>query len=63
MEVYAKLQDGKGGDHAHFYEWATENPTDFYKIASKMIPIDLNANVAAQIGMPPITITEPRDGD
>jgi hypothetical protein len=26
-------------------EWAKENPTEFYKISSKLIPTELNANV------------------
>lgn len=60
-EVYAKLQDKSGGDHAHFQGWAEENPTEFYKIAAKLIPQDINANVTGQIGMPEITLAPPSD--
>jgi hypothetical protein len=40
--VYADLQKSTGKDHGHFLEWATSNPTDFYKIAAKLIPLDVN---------------------
>lgn len=39
--VYAKLQDKQGGDHAHFLAWAEESPTEFYKLAAKLIPVQL----------------------
>ena len=54
--VYEKLQNKSGGDHAHFEQWAEENPTEFYRIAAKLIPVDLNANVQGQIGMPDIKL-------
>lgn len=42
MHVYAALQDKTGKEHGHFIEWAEENSTDFYKIASKLIPVQLD---------------------
>ena len=33
-----------GGDGA-FAKWARENPTEFYKIAARLIPHEVNANV------------------
>ncbi len=42
MHVYAALQDKTGKEHGHFIDWAEGNPTDFYKIASKLIPVQLD---------------------
>lgn len=39
--VYDKLQEAAGGDHAHFLSWAKEEPTEFYKLASKLLPIQV----------------------
>lgn len=30
-------------------DWAESNPTDFYKIAAKLIPSELNANVKGNL--------------
>jgi hypothetical protein len=54
--VYADLQEETGKEHGHFLDWAKTNATEFYKIAAKLLPMDVNANVQGQIGMPPITI-------
>lgn len=51
--VYADLQADAGGDHAHFKGWAQLNPTEFYKIAARLIPQDVNANVNANVGLLP----------
>jgi hypothetical protein len=59
--VYAKLQDDAGDSHAHFHAWAQGNPTEFYKIAAKLIPTDINAKIDGQIGMPDITLVAPHD--
>ena len=41
--VFEKLQakHGKEGEFAHFFSWAEGNPTDFYRIAAKLIPLTL----------------------
>lgn len=39
QSVYDKLQAERGGDHGHFLEWAKEEPTEFYKLAAKLIPV------------------------
>ena len=44
--VYADLQSETGKDNGHFLDWAKSNPTEFYKIASKLIPVNVDANVA-----------------
>ena len=43
--VFADLQARHGGDgpFPHFLAWAESNPTDFYRIASKLIPVQLEA--------------------
>lgn len=41
--VYRDLQDkhGDGTPNGHFLSWALDNETDFYKLASKLIPVQL----------------------
>lgn len=41
LSVYGDLQAETKKQHGHFLEWAKGNPTDFYKIAAKLIPIDV----------------------
>ncbi len=53
LHVYEDLQAKSGRDHGHFSEWAEENATEFYKIAAKLIPLDVNANVNGQLGLLP----------
>jgi hypothetical protein len=53
--VYADLQSETGDGHGHFKAWAKDNPTEFYKIAAKLIPMQVDANVDL-IGMPAITL-------
>jgi hypothetical protein len=47
--VYEKLQRDKAkedGDHtethAHFANWAKDHPTEFYRIAAKLLPLQLS---------------------
>lgn len=42
--VYASLQEGHPEPHGHFLEWAKGSPTEFYKLASKLIPLQLSAD-------------------
>lgn len=45
LSVYADLQEEAGGNHAHFRQWARENPGDFYKsVASKLVPLDVHGS-------------------
>jgi len=41
MAVYADLQETSGKEHGHFLTWAQETPTEFYKLASKLLPIQI----------------------
>ena len=52
LEVFNELQDDP---KANMLNWAKEEPTEFYKIAAKLIPADINAKVDGKI----ITVTVP----
>lgn len=40
LETFAQL-----GEVKHMVAWATENPSDFYRIAAKLIPTQIEADV------------------
>lgn len=42
LSVFHDLQEDK---KANLKEWGKQNPTEFYKIAAKLIPTEINANV------------------
>lgn len=42
--VYADLQAETGQEHGHFLAWAKDSPTEFYKLAAKLIPIQLGGD-------------------
>jgi hypothetical protein len=40
--VYSDLQEQfPERDHGHFFTWASTYPTEFYKLASKLIPLQV----------------------
>jgi hypothetical protein len=41
-----QLAFDKLGGHEALATWAAENPTDFYKLFSKLIPQDTNVNLS-----------------
>ena len=41
LDAFNELQKDKG---ANLLSWAKKNPTEFYKIASKLIPSEINAS-------------------
>lgn len=45
-DTIVKLQSDK---HHNLEVWAKENPTEFYKIAAKLIPTEIKANVEAEV--------------
>lgn len=49
--VLAAFNDLQNDPKANILTWAKDQPTEFYKIASKLIPTELNATVKE---MPPI---------
>ena len=44
QSVYDKLQEERGGNHGHFLNWAKSEPTEFYRLASKLIPIQVGGD-------------------
>lgn len=44
--AFQNLQEQPG---ARLADWAKDNPTDFYRIAAKLIPAELNANVRGNL--------------
>ena len=49
LEVFNELQQSE--EHS-LKAFAEKNPTEFYKIASKLIPTDLKAELTGQDGQP-----------
>lgn len=41
-EAFQMAFDGLGGPE-HLQKWAKENPTEFYKLYGRLIPVDVNA--------------------
>lgn len=39
-EAVQTVYDGLGG-HAAFLEWAKDNPTEYYRIAARLIPLEI----------------------
>ena len=38
-------------EHAHFFAWARKNQTDFYRLAGRLIPVEIKADVASRVGI------------
>lgn len=61
LAVYAGLQEwerakAKGRqpdvpEHAHFFAWARKNPNEFYRLAGRLIPLEIKGDVAARVGV------------
>ncbi len=52
LEVFNELQEDS---EANLLSWAKTEPTEFYKIAAKLIPSDINAKIEGKI----ITVVPP----
>lgn len=64
--VYDALQKGQKVEHGHFIEWAKKHPTEFYKIASKLLPLQISGDdeggpVQAAISIAFVKTDEPRE--
>lgn len=66
LAVFEALQARAGGDNAHLLKWAEANSTDFYKLSSKLLPLQVTGEDSAPIltrielvGIDP----EPRPGE
>ena len=38
-------------EEAHFFAWALKNPTDFYRLAARLIPLEIKGDIAARVGV------------
>lgn len=47
--VLAAFNDLQQDPKANIMAWAKEQPTEFYKIAAKLIPTEVNANVQSVV--------------
>jgi hypothetical protein len=47
--VLAVFNDLQQDPKANLLAWGTDNPTEFYKIAAKLIPTEVNANVQSVV--------------
>lgn len=47
--VLAVFNDLQQDPQANLLAWGTDNPTEFYKIAAKLIPTEVNANVQSVV--------------
>lgn len=56
LEVFNELQSDS---EANLLSWAKTEPTEFYKIAAKLIPSDINAKIEGKI----ITVVPPSKRD
>lgn len=45
----AAFEDLQGDENNNLLSWAQANPTDFYKLASKLIPSEINASVTGNL--------------
>jgi hypothetical protein len=59
-EALSMAFEGLGGV-PQLTTWAMDNPTEFYKLWVKMLPQDVNANVAATITEVKRTLVRPPD--
>lgn len=50
-EVFSDLQNDP---NVKLSEWAKKEPTEFYKLASKLIPTQVNANINASLSDEPV---------
>ena len=50
VSVYQGLQAGAGRDraHAHFLQWATDNPTQYYNLFTKLLSREAGAEVSSR---------------
>jgi hypothetical protein len=54
LQVFADLQDRSGDANGHLLDWALGNPSDFYRLSSKLLP----RQVTGEDGGPVITRIE-----
>jgi hypothetical protein len=47
--VFEDLQEDHGGErrYSHFFDWAKTNPTEFYRIAARLLPMRVDTGEGA----------------
>lgn len=45
--ILGAFNDLQEDPRANIFSWAKDNPTEFYKIASKLIPTEISANITS----------------
>ena len=49
LAVYEDLQAESGKEHGHFQAWAKENPTEYYKLAAKLLPLQVDVEAGPRL--------------
>lgn len=49
-DAFADAFEKRGGSQA-LYQWSLDNATEFYKLASKLIPADINNKVEGDVNV------------
>ncbi len=44
LSVFADLQAEAGSENGHFLGWARDKPTDFYRLASRLLPLQVTGD-------------------
>ena len=44
LSVFADMQARTGRENGHFLDWARGNSTDFYRLASRLLPLQVTGN-------------------
>jgi hypothetical protein len=60
-EALVAAFDGMGGVKK-LQSWATDNPTEFYKLWAKLLPQDVNANIKGDISVIQLVGVRPGGG-
>lgn len=60
--VLAVFNDLQSDPEANLLSWAQQEPTEFYKIASKLIPTEVKADVGVVVKQLPDWLKETPDG-
>ena len=47
----AKSKEPDVPDHAHFFSWARKNPTEYYRLAARLIPVEIKGDIANRVGI------------
>ena len=57
-QVYADLQATSDREHGHLLGWASEHPTEFYKMCARMIPQQTSTEIPMNESVESLTIDQ-----